>query len=169
MWNARKPSGKKPGLKEQKVSPSVLALCRYRGRFFCLSLLNEADEEGAEHGGEDTGHGDGQAAHGTFDLTHLQSFAGAYGMGRGADADALCDGVGDVEDLADHLGQQVARDAGEDDDGTRQGRDAAQLSGNVHADGRGDGLRQEGGVLLPGEAQREGQSQSAAEAHQRTH
>ena len=60
-------------------------------------------------------------------------------------------------------------DAGEDDDGTRQGRDAAQLSGNVHADGRGDGLRQEGGVLLPGEAQREGQSQSAAQAHQRTH
>ena len=44
---------------------------------------------------------------GTFDLTHLQSFAGTYGMGRGADADALCDGVGDVEDLADHLGQQV--------------------------------------------------------------
>ena len=72
-WNARKPSGKKPGLKKQKVSPSVLASCRYRGRFFCLSLLNEADEEGAEHGGEDTGHGDGQAAHGTFDLTHLQS------------------------------------------------------------------------------------------------
>ena len=33
-WNARKPSGKKPGLKEQKISPSVLALCRYRGRFF---------------------------------------------------------------------------------------------------------------------------------------
>ena len=134
-----------------------------------LSLLNEADEEGAEHGGEDAGHGDGQAAHGTFDLTHLQSFAGTYGMGRGADADALCDGVGDVEDLADHLGQQVARDAGEDDDGTRQGRDAAQLSGDIHADGRGDGLRQEGGVLLPSEVQREGQSQSAAQAHQSTH
>lgn len=33
-WNARKPSGKKPGLKKQKVSPSVLALCQYRGRFF---------------------------------------------------------------------------------------------------------------------------------------
>ena len=33
-WNARKPSGKKPGLKKQKVSPSVLALCRYRGRYF---------------------------------------------------------------------------------------------------------------------------------------
>ena len=33
-WNARKPSGKKPGLKKQKISPSVLALCRYRGRFF---------------------------------------------------------------------------------------------------------------------------------------
>ncbi len=33
-WSARKPSGKKPGLKKQKVSPSVLALCRYRGRFF---------------------------------------------------------------------------------------------------------------------------------------
>ena len=48
---------------------------------FCLSLLNEADEEGAEYGGEDAGHGDGQAAHGAFDLTHLQSFAGAYGMG----------------------------------------------------------------------------------------
>ena len=28
-WNARKPS-----LKKQKISPSVLALCRYRGRFF---------------------------------------------------------------------------------------------------------------------------------------
>ena len=74
-----------------------------------------------------------------------------------------------MEDLADHLGQQVARDAGEDDDGTRQGCDAAQLSGDVHADGRGDGLGQEGGVLLPGEAQREGQSQSAAQAHKRTH
>jgi hypothetical protein len=33
-WNARKPSGKKPGLKKQKISPSVLASCRYRGRFF---------------------------------------------------------------------------------------------------------------------------------------
>lgn len=33
-WSARKPSGKKPGLKKQKISPSVLALCRYRGRFF---------------------------------------------------------------------------------------------------------------------------------------
>ena len=33
-WNARKPSGKKLGLKKQKVSPSVLALCRYRGRYF---------------------------------------------------------------------------------------------------------------------------------------
>ena len=33
-WNARKPSGKKSGLKEQKISPSVLASCRYRGRFF---------------------------------------------------------------------------------------------------------------------------------------
>lgn len=33
-WNARKPSGKKPGLKKQKILPSVLALCRYRGRFF---------------------------------------------------------------------------------------------------------------------------------------
>ena len=33
-WNARKPSGKKPGLKKQKASPSVLALCRYRGRYF---------------------------------------------------------------------------------------------------------------------------------------
>ena len=31
---ARRPSGKKPGLKKQKVSPSVLALCRYRERFF---------------------------------------------------------------------------------------------------------------------------------------
>ena len=33
-WSARRPSGKKPGLKKQKVSPSVLALCRYRGRYF---------------------------------------------------------------------------------------------------------------------------------------
>ena len=39
-WNARKPSGKKPGLKKQKVSPSVLALCRYRGRIF-LSIFTE--------------------------------------------------------------------------------------------------------------------------------
>ena len=38
-WNARKPSGKKPGLKKQKISPSVLALCRYRGRF--LSIFTE--------------------------------------------------------------------------------------------------------------------------------
>ena len=155
------------------LSQKNIALCigivPVQRAIFCLSLLNEADEEGAEHGGEDAGHGDGQAAHGTFDLTHLQSFAGTYGMGRGADADALCDGVGDVEDLADHLGQQVARDAGEDDDGTRQGRDAAQLSGDIHADGRGDGLRQEGGVLLPSEVQCEGQSQSAAQAHQSTH
>ena len=33
-WSAGKLSGKKPGLKKQKISPSVLALCRYRGRFF---------------------------------------------------------------------------------------------------------------------------------------
>ena len=138
-----------------------------RGVF--MRSINKVHEHRAEHCGQHTGHGDRQAAHGTFHLTHLQGLAGAHGMGRGADADALCDGVGDVEELADHLGQQVARDAGEDDDGTRQGCDAAQLSGDVHADGRGDGLRQEGGVLLPGEAQREGQSQSAAQAHQRTH
>ena len=43
------------------------------------------------------------------------------------------------------------------------------VSGDIHADGRGDGLRQEGGVLLPSEVQREGQSQSAAQAHQSTH
>ncbi len=71
--------------------------------------------------------------------------------------------------FADGLGQQVACNARQDHDGTRQGCNAAKLSRHVHADGRGDGLGQEGGVLLPGEAQREGQSQSAAQAHQRTH
>ena len=90
-------------------------------------------------------------------------------MGRGADADALGDGVGDVEGFADHLGQQVARDAGEDDDGTGQGRDAAQLGGDIHADSRRDRLGQEGGVLFPGEAHGQCQRQHAAKADQRAH
>ncbi|MCL0149127.1 hypothetical protein M2T53_28470, partial [Klebsiella pneumoniae] len=107
----------------------------------------------AEDGGHDAGDGDGQAAHGAFDFTHLEGFAGADGVGCGADTDAPGDGVGDVADLADRLGHEGTQDAGEDDDGTRQGRDAAQLSGDIHADGRGDGLRQEGGVLLPSEVQ----------------
>ncbi len=90
-------------------------------------------------------------------------------MGGGADAHALGDGVGDVEDLADRLGQQVARDAGEDDDGTGEGRDAAQLGGNVHADGRGDGLGQQGDVLLAGQVHGDGQRHGTAEADQRAH
>ena len=33
-WSARKPSGKKPGLKKQKVSPSVLVICtRFSGHW----------------------------------------------------------------------------------------------------------------------------------------
>ena len=90
-------------------------------------------------------------------------------MGRGADAHALGDGVGDVEHLADRLGQQVARDAGQDDDGTGQGRDAAQLSGDVHADGSGDGLGQQGHILLTGQAHGHGQSQRAAQTDQGAH
>ena len=90
-------------------------------------------------------------------------------MGRGADAHALGDGVGDVEPLADGFRQQAARNARQDDDGPRQGGNAAQLGSHVHADGRGDGFGQQGGVLLPGQVQRQCQRQRTAQAHQRAH
>ena len=138
-------------------------------RFFVENSVDKIHKDGAEHSGEHTGHRDGQAAHRAFDFAHLQGFAGADGMGRGADAHALGNGVGDVEHLADRLGQQVARNAGQDDDGTGQGRDAAQLSGNVHADGGGDGLGQQGHILLTGQAHGHGQSQRAAQTDQGAH
>ena len=87
-------------------------------------------------------------------------------MGRGADAHAFGDGVGDVEHLAHRFGQQVARNAGEDDDGTGQGGNAAQLSGHIHADGSGHGFGQQGGVLLFGQVQRQGKSKGTAQADQ---
>ena len=74
-----------------------------------------------------------------------------------------------MEPLADGLGQQVACNARQDHDGTRQGCNAAKLSRHVHADGRGNGFGQEGGVLLPGQAQRQRQGQCTAQADQRAH
>lgn len=59
-----------------------------------MRSINKAYEHRAEHCGQHTGHSDGQAAHGTFHLTHLQGLAGAHGMGRGANAHALGNGVG---------------------------------------------------------------------------
>ena len=46
-----------------------------------MRSINKAYEHRAEHCGQHTGHSDGQAAHGTFHLTHLQGLAGAHGMG----------------------------------------------------------------------------------------
>ena len=46
---------------------------------------------------------------------------------------------------------------------------AAQLCGHIHADGGGHGLGQQGGILLPGQVQRQCQRQRAAKAHQRAH
>ena len=45
-----------------------------------MRSINKAYEHRAEHCGQHTGHSDGQAAHGTFHLTHLQGLAGAHGM-----------------------------------------------------------------------------------------
>ena len=73
--------------------------------------LNKRRKNRAEDGGHDTGDGDGKAAHRAFDFAHLQGFAGADGVGGGANADAARDGVGDVADLADGLGHQRAEDA----------------------------------------------------------
>ena len=154
------------GVNRQKKGASQRKTARLLWR---KSSTNKIHKDRAEDGGENTGHGDGQAAHGTLDLAHLESLAGADGMGGGADAHTLGDGVGDVEDLADRLGQQVARDAGEDDDGTGKGCDAAQLGGNIHADGCGDGFGQQGDVLLAGQVHGDGQRQGTAEADQRAH
>ena len=71
--------------------------------------------------------------------------------------------------LADRLGQQVAHNARQDDDGTGQGCNAAQLCSYIHADGGGHGFGQQGGVLLLGQVQRQRQSQRAAQADQRAH
>ena len=90
-------------------------------------------------------------------------------MGCSADAHALGNGVGDMEQLAHGLGQQGTHDAGDDHDGTGQRRNAAQLCGHIHADGGGHGLGQQGGILLPGQVQRQCQRQRAAKAHQRAH
>ena len=90
-------------------------------------------------------------------------------MGRSSDAHALGDGVGDVEHLAHRLSQQRPHDAGNNDDRTGQGSNAAQLSGHIHADGGGHGLGQQDGILLTGQVQRQCQRQCAAKAHQRAH
>ena len=90
-------------------------------------------------------------------------------MGCRADAHALGDGVGDVEQLAHGLGQQRAHDAGDDDDGTGQGGNAAQLSCHVHADGGGHGLRQQSSVLLLGQVHCQRQRKGAAQTDQRAH
>ena len=86
-------------------------------------------------------------------------------MGRGANAHALGNGVGDVKRLADRLGQQVAHNARQDDDGTGQGRNAAQLCSYIHADGGGHGFGQQGGVLLLGQVQRQCQCQRDGQRH----
>ena len=86
------------------------------GSLFIGNLRDKRRENRAEDGGHDAGDGDGQAAHGAFDFAHLEGFAGADGVGCGADADAPGDGVGDVADLADHLGHEGTQDAGEDDE-----------------------------------------------------
>ena len=90
-------------------------------------------------------------------------------MGCRADAHALGDGVGDVEQLAHGLGQQCAHDAGDDDDGTGQGGNAAQLSCHVHADGGGHRLRQQSSVLLLGQVHCQRQCKGAAQTDQRAH
>ena len=69
-----------------------------------MRSIDKVHEHRAEHCGQHTGHGDGQAAHGTFHLTHLQGLAGAHGMGLGANAHTFGNGVGDVKRLADRLG-----------------------------------------------------------------
>ena len=73
--------------------------------------VNKRRKNRAEDGGHDTGDGDGEAAHGAFDLPHLQGLTGADGVGGGTNADAARDGVGDVADLADSLSHQRAEDA----------------------------------------------------------
>ena len=44
-------------------------------------LVDQPYKERAEDGSEDTGHGDGKAAHGALHFAHLEGLAGAHGMG----------------------------------------------------------------------------------------
>ena len=43
--------------------------------------MDQPYKERAEDGSEDTGHGDGKAAHGALHFAHLEGLAGAHGMG----------------------------------------------------------------------------------------
>ena len=73
-------------------------------------------------------------------------------MGGGADGDALCHRVGDLEQAAQQGGHAVAQNTGEDDGGHRHGGHTAQLLRKAHADGGGhtavgdDSLARRGGA-----------------------
>mgnify|MGYP006924852538 CR=1 FL=1 len=131
-----------------------------------MVLVDQVHEYGAEHRGEHTGHCNGQAAHRTLYLTHLQGLARADRVRRCAERQTLRQRVGDAADLADRLAQQAADDTGQDDDRTGQRRRAAQRLGHIHADGRRNGFRQKAHGVGALQLEQPGHRQHAAQARQ---
>ena len=93
------------------------------------------------------GHSDGKAAHGALDLSHLDGLGGTQSVGGGANGDASCHRMGDLEQAAQKGSHAVAQNAGEDDGSHRHGSDTAQLFRQAHADGGGHRFGQQGDII----------------------
>ena len=93
---------------------------------------------------------------------------GADGMGCRTNRNALGHRFGDPAQLAHGLGNDIAQHTGDDDDRFRDGHNTAEFLGHTHADGRGDGLRQQGNIILMVESEQNTQSEYRSHAGQHT-
>ena len=87
-------------------------------------------------------------------------------MGRRADGQSYGDGVGDPAQLQKRRGDEVSEQTGEDDARHGDVGRAAQLIGQIHADGGGDGLGQQRGIHAAAQAEQAAHQPDGAAAGQ---
>lgn len=137
--------------------------------FLQISMsLHQIGKNGGSHYSQQPRYRNGQAAHGAFYFADFHGFGGADGVGGGAEGYAFGYGFGDLKEAEDRLGDDVAKDAGDDDDGDSDGHVAAQFFGYAHADGSGDGLGQQGYIFHVGQLHELGQHEDGGQAGQHT-
>lgn len=114
-----------------------------------LVHLYQIYKQGQEHGGEQTGHHQGQAADGSRQGTDFVGFGGADDVPAGTEGHTLGDRISDAEDAAEGRTHDVGENAGKDNGGGGDAGHAARHFTEGNADGGGDGFGHQGnGQLL---------------------
>ena len=112
-----------------------------------VELIKTGEDTGRCHGNQPR-HGDGQAAHGAFSFAQLHRAGRPDCVGRCSDGKPAGHWFSDAQQAQNRFRHDVSLYPRQDDDGDCDGRDAAQLLRNTHANGGGDRFGQEGDILL---------------------